>query len=123
MNLFKRQRGMTLIGFFMVLAVGCFFAFVGLKLFPVYKEYFSVKQAMSSVQSQPGVSKKSPREIRSMLDSRFFSSYVEIVKGKDAKIVRKNGYRIELLYEHRVHLISNIELIATFDITVDLTGR
>jgi len=123
MNHFKRQRGMTLIGFFMVLAVGCFFAFIGLKLFPVYKEYFSVKQAMSSVQSQPGVSKKSPREIRSMLDSRFFSSYVEVVKGKDAKIVRKNGYRIEMLYEHRVHLISNIELIATFDITVDLTGR
>ena len=123
MNHFKRQRGMTLIGFFMVLAVGCFFAFIALKLFPVYKEYFSVKQAMSSVQSQPGVSKKSPREIRSMLDSRFFSSYVEVVKGKDAKIVRKNGYRIEMLYEHRVHLISNIELIATFDITVDLTGR
>ena len=123
MNLIKRQRGMTLIGFFMVLSVGCFFAFVGLKLFPVYKEYFSVKQAMSSVQSQPGVSKKSPREIRSMLDSRFFASYVDIVSGKDAKIVRKNGYRIDMLYEHKVHLISNIELIATFDITVDLTGR
>jgi hypothetical protein len=123
MNLFKRQRGMTLIGFFMVLAVGCFFAFIGLKLFPVYKEYFSIKQAMSSVQSQPGVSKKSPREIRSMLDSRFFASYVDIVTGKDAKIVRKNGYRIDMLYEHKVHLISNIELIATFDITVDLTGR
>ena len=123
MNLFKRQRGMTLVGFFMVLAVGCFFAFIGLKLFPVYKEYFSVKQAMSSVQSQPGVSKKSPREIRSMLDSRFFASYVDIVTGKDAKIVRKNGYRIDMLYEHKVHLISNIELIATFDITVDLTGR
>ena len=123
MNHFKRQRGMTLIGFFMVLAVGCFFAFIALKLFPVYKEYFSVKQAMSSVQSQPGVSKKSPREIRSMLDSRFFASYVDIVTGKDAKVVRKNGYRIDILYEHRVHLISNIELIATFDITVDLTGR
>ena len=68
MNLFKRQQGMSLIGFFMVLTVVCIFAFVGLKIFPPFQEYFSVKQAMASVQSQPGVSKKTPREIRGMLD-------------------------------------------------------
>ena len=94
MTLLKRQRGMTLIGFFMVLAVGCFFAFIGIKLFPPYQEYFSVKQAMASVQSQPGVSKKSPNEIRSMLSGRFLASYVEVVKPRDAKIVRQNGYRM-----------------------------
>ena len=123
MTLLKQQRGMTLIGFFMVLVVGCFFAFIALKLFPPYQEYFSVKQAMASVQSQPGVSKKTPKEIRRMLESRFFASYVETVKSKDAKIVRKNGYRVTLKYEVRIALLGNVDLVTKFDHTVDLTGR
>lgn len=123
MTLLKRQRGMTLVGFFLVLAVGCFFAFIGLKLFPPYQEYFSVKQAMASVQSQPGVSKKSPTEIRRMLESRFFASYVETVKATDAKIVRKNGYRVTLKYEVRIGFLGNVDLVTRFDHTVDLTGR
>ena len=123
MSHFKRQQGMTLIGFFMVLAVVCIFAFIGLKIFPPYNEYLSVKQAMASVQSQPGVSKKTPQEIRSMLDSRFFASYVNSVEGKDAKIVRKNGYRVTMKYEVRIALIGNIDLVTKFDNTVDLTGR
>ena len=123
MNLIKRQRGMTLIGFFMVLAVGCFFAFIGLKLFPPYQEYFSIKQAMASVQSQPGVSKKAPNEIRRMLESRFFASYVEIIKAKDVKIIRKNGYRITATYEDRMVFLANVDLVIRFDNTVDLTGR
>jgi hypothetical protein len=123
MTLLKRQRGMTLIGFFMVLAVGCFFAFIGLKLFPPYQEYFSIKQAMASVQSQPGVSKKAPNEIRRMLESRFFASYVEIIKAKDVKIIRKNGYRITATYEDRMVFLGNLDLVLRFDNTVDLTGR
>ena len=123
MSHIKRQRGMTLIGFLLVLVIACFFAFIGLKLFPPYQEYFSVKQAMASVQSQPGVSQKSPGEIRSMLESRFFASYVESVRAKDAKIVRKNGYRISMAYEVRISLLGNIDLVTKFDHTVDLTGR
>lgn len=123
MKLSKRQQGMSFIGFMMLLGIGCFFAFIAIKLFPPYQEYLSVKQAMSSVQAQPGVSKKTPREIKSMLDSRFFASYVESVRGKDATIDRKNGNTLTMTYEVRIKMFFNIDVITKFDHTVDLSNR
>ena len=35
----RTQRGITLLGFIIVLAVVGFFAYVGMKLFPMYSEY------------------------------------------------------------------------------------
>ncbi len=45
----QHQKGITLIGLAIVLAILGFAAFIGIKLFPVYQEYFSVVQAMKNV--------------------------------------------------------------------------
>jgi len=123
MKQFRHERGMTLIGFLLVLAIACFFAFIGLKLFPLYQEYFSVRQAMASVAAQPGIANKSPQQIRSILSGKFLASYVEVVKPKDAKIVRKNGYRMTMKWEDRIEFLGNIDLVAKFENTVELTNR
>ena len=36
----RTQSGITFIGFLVVLAVAGFFAYVGMKLFPMYQEYY-----------------------------------------------------------------------------------
>ena len=49
----KNQSGMTFLGILMILAMlGCFFLF-GLRAFPVYTEYFAMKQSMKAVANQP----------------------------------------------------------------------
>ena len=50
----KAQRGITLIGFIVVLAVVSFFFIIGAKLFPAYSEYNSVKSAMNEMAREPG---------------------------------------------------------------------
>jgi len=40
------QKGLTLIGFAIVLIVGGFFAYAAMKLVPVYTEYFGVVKSM-----------------------------------------------------------------------------
>lgn len=45
------QRGITLLGFLMILMIVGFFAFLVMRLFPVYSEYYSVVSAMKGVQA------------------------------------------------------------------------
>lgn len=117
----QKQQGLTLMGFMMVLAVVGVFAFVGIKLFPVYSEYYSVVSDMKGVQSEPGVANMSPNEVRDKLFRRFYISYVSSVKNENVKITRNNGYNLNVNYEVRRPLIYNLDFVAKFDKTVELT--
>ncbi len=118
-----KQGGLTLIGFVVVLGVVGFFAFLGMKLFPVYTEYYSVVQAMKAVQAEPGVANMSPQKIRESLDRRFNISYVDSVKPENIKVTRQNGYNLNIKYEVRRPLVYNLDFVAAFDKTVDLTRQ
>ena len=52
-----QQRGMTLLSFIVVLAVVGFAAYIGMKLFSMYSEYYSVRQALRGLQAEPGIAK------------------------------------------------------------------
>jgi hypothetical protein len=118
-----RQSGLTLIGFIVVLSVVGFFAFVGMKLFPVYTEYYAVVTDMKGIQSEPGVANMSPQKIRDLLDRRFYISYVESVKKENIFITRNNGYNLTIKYEVRRPLVANLDFVAKFEKTVDLTRQ
>lgn len=117
------QRGITLIGLVMLLALVIFAVFIGMKLFPVYSEYYSVAQAMEQIKKQPGVAQYSPAELRSTFEKRLYISYVESVKKKDVKISRSNGYKMRVKYEVRRSLIGNLDYVAKFEKTIELTGK
>lgn len=117
------QRGITLLGFLMVLAVVGFFAFIIMKLFPVYSEYYSVAQSMEAIQMEPGVANMPPEKIRVLLDKRFNIGYVESVKPEHITIKREKGYNLRIAYEVRRPLMYNLDFVAKFDKTVDLTRQ
>lgn len=119
----SKQGGLTLLGFMMVLMVGGFFAFIGMKLFPVYSEYYSVVQSMKGLQAEPGAANMSPAQIRAALDRRFNISYVDSVKPEHIKVTRNNGYNLNIKYEVRRPLAYNLDYVAKFDKTVDLTRQ
>jgi len=119
----NRQRGLTLIGFVVLLALVGFFAFIGMKLFPVYAEYYSVVSAMKGVQAEPGVADMPPERVRDLLFRRLYISYVESVDNKHVKISRKDGYTLNVKYEVRRPLIYNLDFVASFDKTVELTRQ
>ncbi len=122
MKQLSRQRGITLLGLIMVLFLIGFAAFIGMKLLPVYQEYFSVVQGMKSVAAQPGIANRQGPEIKTMLMKRFYISYVESVKRQHIKVVRKNVLTVQIQYEVRRSLLGNIDFVAKFDKTVDLEG-
>ncbi|MEZ5544928.1 MAG: DUF4845 domain-containing protein [Lysobacteraceae bacterium] len=121
MSRLRAQSGITLMGFIIVLAVVGFFAFLAMKLFPVYQEYFAVVSDMNGLSAEAGVSAKSPAEIRALLDRRFNVSYVESVKPEHI-IVDKKTNTLQIKYEVRRELMYNLDFVAKFDKTVTLKG-
>jgi hypothetical protein len=114
----RPQAGITLIGFLMILMVVGFFAFLIMRLFPVYSEYYGVLQAMKAVAAEPGIASKTPEQVKEALDRRFNISYVETPKRNNVRVTRQGGnYVLNVRYERRGPLLYNLEYIATFDHT------
>ncbi len=70
MRLHHKARGITLIGFVILLAVVGFFVYLGMRLVPVYLEYMNVVKSMEQVRSEPGMAQASPEQIRRSLRQR-----------------------------------------------------
>ena len=123
MRTIHTQRGVTLMGFLIILIVLGFFAYLGMRLIPVYIEDYSVKKCMEELAKEPGVATKTPEQIRDMLFRKFYISYVTTANTKDAKIIKEgNNMILQMKYESRGPLMYNIEYIASFDHQVTL-GR
>lgn len=126
----KKQSGMTLIGFIVILAVAGFFALMAMKLVPSYLEYFGVVKAMNQLANEPGAAEKSINEIRSELDYKASFQYVDDATlsgqggSQPVRVERKNGQTSLIVdYDKRVPFIYNIEFLMHFQKTVPLKGN
>ena len=119
----SKQRGITLIGFIMVMAVVGFFVFLGMRLLPVYIEYYSVVADLKAACKEVGTA-GTIEQIRGKLDFRFDVSYVENVDLKRHVKMIKDGDKksINIAYEVRKPLIYNLDFVAKFDVTEPMTG-
>ncbi|MBU6198447.1 MAG: DUF4845 domain-containing protein [Xanthomonadaceae bacterium] len=120
----RRQHGITLIGFAIVLIVAGFFAYAAMKLIPVYTEYFGVVKSIKSLQSDPDIHNMSIEEIRRKLDTIFDVQYVDTsdVPLNNVTLITSNGQRsLNVAYSVDKPFIYNIDLLVHFNYTVDLS--
>lgn len=124
MQTMKAQRGITLIGFIMLLAVVGVFLFVGFKLFPVYAEYYSAVTDLKASCMEPDAPNANLQQMRAKLERRFNISYVDSIDTKkDLKIIVDGDKRmLNIKYEVRKPLIYNLDFVAKFDVTEPMIG-
>jgi hypothetical protein len=125
MNMHYKARGVTLIGFAIMLCVLGFFAYLAMRLIPVYVEYFGVVKAMEQVRSESGAGQKSLDEIRRDLSLKFNAQYVDDASVPPQAIMLKReggASTLRIAYEKRVPFMYNIDLVAKFDKSVSLSG-
>jgi hypothetical protein len=72
-----RNRGITLIGFLMLMAVVGFFAYLAMRLIPMYSEYMGVVKSMQQIKEEPGAANMSPEQVRRKLSVAFDMQYIE----------------------------------------------
>jgi hypothetical protein len=121
MNTWHHQRGMTAIGWLLVLGLIAFFTLVTLRLVPMYLEYAKVASTLESLPNEPGISSLSKPEIVSLIAKRFDVNDVRNVDPRKVLISKERGVvKIGFSYERREHLISNIDVVGKFDKHVEV---
>ena len=118
------QKGITMIGFAILLGVLGFFAYAAMKLVPAYTEYFGVVKSLKLLQGQAGIETASVEQIRSMLNVQFDLQYVDEknVPPTAAQLITQNGQRsLRVAYDRDIPFLYNVDLLVHFDKTVDLS--
>jgi hypothetical protein len=122
MKAIKRQNGLSMIG----LLIGmCFFGFLiytGMRLGPIYNEYYGVVKAMKVVAAKPGISNRTPSEIKAELMKGLWASYVDDkrVSQKNIKIIRSRGKKLQVKYDVQEPFIGNLDFLVHFEKAVPL---
>ncbi len=112
----KKQKGMSLVGFLIVLAMVIFFAYLGMRIAPIYIEFYSVKQAMNGIADEPGSANYSPYDLKAKFLDRLFINYsAGNVKSENIRVVRNNGVWLVVKYDVRKPVMGNLDVIASFD--------
>lgn len=125
MSMPRKNRGITLIGFLILLCVAGFFAYLVMRLVPVYVEYFGVVKSMEMIKNEPGAAQKSLEEIRRELSVKFDTQYVDdaSIPAQGIQLKREGGSAtLRIAYEKRVPFMYNIDLLISFDKSVNLTN-
>ncbi len=124
MRKWHHQRGMTAIGWLLVMGLIAFFTLITLRLVPLYLEYSKVVSVLESLTNEPGIGIKSRREIISLVSKRFDINDVRDVSPKLITVSKEKGLtRISIEYERREHLMGNIDVVASFDKAVEVPSR
>ncbi len=115
----RNQSGMTLVSFVIVMAVVGFFVFIGMKLFPMYSEYYSVRSSLKALAAEPDVASRDPAQIKSdLIDKRLYVNYVTSVKSENIIVEQVNGgVQVRVDYEVRKPMIYNLDVVARFSAT------
>lgn len=115
-NTRHRQRGISMYGWMVILALIGFFSLLGMRCIPVYLKHYEVAGVIDWAAQQPELAKASPVEIRDRIQRRFDSGYVYNLTAKDVKVRRtKDGKRfLEIKYDRQVPFVYNIDLLFHF---------
>lgn len=117
MTFARSQRGLSILGWLVVLALVAFFASTAFKVMPHYLDYMSLEKIITSVETDKAL------DIQTVGDF-----YEHVAKGMQVNSIRdldmrevlqikveNNEFLAHLKYEKREPLIENLDLVVNFD--------
>jgi hypothetical protein len=114
MRSLQQQKGVTTIGWLIILALIGFFVLLTLRMSPAYMEYYKISSSLDTMANESSFD--SPRQIRLTAERRFEISYVESITPKDLQIKPfGQTFLVRAEYESRVHLFANVYVVMVFD--------
>ena len=118
----KSQRGVTLIGWVILLVPVGVLIYTGIRLTPIYLNYFRVVQALKqqAVESKDD-SQINPAAVRMSLEKRFDVGYVDHPNAKDIDVHRDGDHWVAVAdYEDLAPLFANVSILVQFNKQVEL---
>ena len=118
---YRQQKGFTLVGWIIVIAIFLFFAYLAMILTPVIVGNHTMDRILESLKEEPGITQKSKRQIWRLIENRMLINQVRSVTKDDFEIVKEpNKVVVYLDYEDRVHFAANIYIVFEREKSVEL---
>jgi hypothetical protein len=121
------QRGMTLIGMLLTMAIVVFGGLVVMQTVPVYLQYYSIKQSIKALSSVPasalsGDSFMDAQFLRGSLNKRLDISGINSIKEEQIKVIplSLNRFKVSLKYQVINPLMYHANLLFDFDETYEV---
>ena len=117
----RYQRGVTFIGWMILMIPIAIVFYAGIRLTPVYLNYMKVKHTLEIVASEVPGETATADGIRNVVMKHFNVDEIDYPSDKDIKIVRENSiWTLEANYEDQAPLFANISILVTFEKKVKL---
>ena len=113
-----KARGLSMLGFLLVIVILGFVVVALFKLLPAYVEYFSIKNALSAMANDSELRNANPQAVRAAFARRVQIDDIKSVEPADIDI-EKEGDRLVLStsYSKRVNMIGHLNACLDFSIT------
>jgi len=116
----QRQRGISLVGLIVLIAILGFFGVLGMKIVPTYTEYRSIVNGIE-------LAKKNGTTVKEIQDSFNKSAevgYISSISGRDLIIERQGGeFEISFEYEKKIPLFGPASILLEYNGTTAKAGQ
>jgi hypothetical protein len=122
--MYERQRGITFVGWLVMIVPIALVAYAGMRVAPVYLNYMKVARALDATASNVRSDDSLNREaIRTTLIRHFEIDSIEYPMANDVSIQREGrAWTLEAKYEDTAPLFANLSLLLSFDKVVHIGG-
>ncbi len=115
----SRERGMTTVGFLILIAFVGLFAFAALRLTPIYLNYIKVNGVLDGVYEEFDSQNPSRAALRTSIGRRFDVESVSVISERDVKVTPDDGgFLVAAQYDHTTPFIGNLFFTVKFDKSV-----
>ncbi|ELS27980.1 DUF4845 domain-containing protein [Metapseudomonas furukawaii] len=117
MTFARKQKGMSVLGWLLVLAVVAFLASTAFKVIPHYLDFFSLEKIITSVETEKALEIRTIPDFYSHVSKGLQVNGIRDLDLRDALTVtlENNEFQAHLKYEKREPLIENLDLVVRFD--------
>jgi hypothetical protein len=118
----SKQKGITFIGWILLLTPLAVCAYAGIRVAPIYLNYMKVARTLEQVKSEfKGSAAEDQAAVRSALEKHLNIESVDFPDVKDLKVTREGKtWVVNAAYDDQAPLFSNIFILISFDKTVKI---
>ena len=112
----RRQAGISLMGWVAILLMAGTLGLIGLRMAPVYIDYFYVVDVGRTISAEPGNAGKTKSELKIMVATLFRQNNLRDLSPNIVTFSKDTGQRLVVTidYEERVNLFGNLDMVAHF---------
>ncbi len=119
-----RQRGITFLGFVILMCLIGFFAMLILKIGPIYLDHYKVVSSLESLKSDKDLATRSKQEIITTLMKRWDINMVDSVTTENVYITKDmSNLTIQIAYDVTKPIVGNVDVIVHFDDSIEVSAN